>query len=159
MEERANEAERAVENGRSKKLYKITKLIIGGAKKQSVGIRRIRDKNGNINTERNDIMERWKEHLYEIFNREDPKSPIREEEIVEEQNIENIYTVGRFTKEEVRIALRHTRNGKAAEVDHVGPDLLKADMAKTTNKLHKLFNNLWETDTWPDIWKQGLIDN
>ena len=67
---------RAVENGRSKELYKITKLIIGGAKKQSVWIK---DKNGNIKTEKNDIMERRKEHFCKILNRDDPESPIREE--------------------------------------------------------------------------------
>ena len=61
--------------------------------------------------------------------------------------------------EEVRMALGNTRNTscKAAGVDQVGPELLKADMEETTNRLHKLFNKLWETETWPDLWKQGLI--
>ena len=49
--------------------------------------------------------------------------------------------------EEVRMALRNTRNTscKAAGVDQVGPELLKADMEEKTNRLHKLFNKLWET--------------
>ena len=105
MEERANKAERAAENGRSKELYKFTKLIIGGAKKQSVGVK---DKNGNIKTEKNDIMERWKEHFCEILNREDPDSPVTEEEIDNVEEIEEI-NIGRFTKEEVRTALKTHR--------------------------------------------------
>ena len=123
------------------------------AKKQSVGIK---DKHGNIKTEKNDIMERWKEHFCEILKRGDPESPIREEEIDEVEEIEDKH-IGRFTKEEVRTALRNTRNGKAAGVDQVGPELLKADMEETTNRLHKLFNKLCETETWPNLWKQGLI--
>ena len=62
-----------------------------------------------------------------------------------------------FTKEELKTALRNTRNSNAAVVDQVGLELLKADMEETTNRLHKLFNKLWKTKTWPDLWKQGLV--
>ena len=38
--------------------------------------------------------------------------------------------IGGFTKEEVRTALRNTRNGKASGVDQVGQELLKADIVR-----------------------------
>ena len=98
-------------------------------------------------------MERRKEHFCDILNREDPDSPVTEEEIDDEEKIEDIH-IGRSTKEEVRPALRNTQNGKAAGVDQVGPELLKVDMEETTDRLHKVFHKLWETETWPELWKQ-----
>ena len=77
-------------------------------------------KSGNSKTEKNYIIERWKEHFCEILNREDPDSPITEEEIDDVEEIEDIH-LGRFTKEEVRTALRNTRYGKAAGLDRIGP--------------------------------------
>ena len=47
--------------------------------------------------------------------------------------------------------------GKAAGVDEVGPDLLRADMEGKASRLAKCYNRLWEVERWPKVWKKGLI--
>ena len=50
-----------------------------------------------------------------------------------------------------------TKRGKAAGVDEVGPDLLRADMEDTASRLARCYNRLWESEKWPQVWKKGLI--
>ena len=50
-----------------------------------------------------------------------------------------------------------TKRGKAARVDEVGPDLLRAEMEDTTSRLTRCYNGLWESENWPEVWKKGLI--
>ena len=47
--------------------------------------------------------------------------------------------------------------GKAAGVDEVGPDLLRADMKGKASRLAKCYNRLSEVERWPKVWKKGLI--
>ena len=85
-----------------------------------------------------------------------PTNPIKEEDIGEVDMIEDI-DIGPWTDSEVRSALKRTRNGKVAGVDQVPPELLKSDLETTTSKLVGIYNKIWETETWPKTWKQGLI--
>jgi len=55
--------------------------------------------------------------------------------------------------------LKRTRTGKAAELDEVGSELLRADLEGTTERLTRCHNSLWDTERWPEMWKKGLIDN
>ena len=50
-----------------------------------------------------------------------------------------------------------TKRGKAAGVDEVGPDLLRADMEDTANRLARCYNRLWESEKRLQVWKKGLI--
>ena len=75
-EKKAEAAEKAAENGRSKELNTITKMLTGEKQRQTVGVK---DKQGVLRTEKSDRMERWKEHFSEILNRDAPIDPITEE--------------------------------------------------------------------------------
>ena len=112
MEKPAEDSEKAAENGRSKKLYTITKMLTGERRRQTVGMK---DKQGALKTEKKDRMYRWRKHFSEILNREDPTSPVTVEDVA----VDAIkYTdIGPWTDSEVRLALKRTRNGKAAGVD------------------------------------------
>ncbi|VDI45300.1 Hypothetical predicted protein [Mytilus galloprovincialis] len=74
----AEDAEKAVENDRSKELYNITKILTGERKRQHTGVK---SKEGELKSERNDILNRWVEHFSEVLNRQDPLHPISEEDI------------------------------------------------------------------------------
>ena len=49
--------------------------------------------------------------------------------------------------------MKRTKPGKAARVDEVCPELLRADMEEFASRLTKCYNRLWETETWPKVWK------
>ena len=85
------------------------------------------------------------EHSSKILNRDDPTNPVEEDEIVELDKIEKI-DLGRWRLQEVKNALKRTKSGKAARVDEVCPELLRADMEDTESRLTSCYNRLWETE-------------
>ena len=62
-----------------------------------------------------------------------------------------------WSLQEVKVALKGTKPGKASEVDEVGPELLIADIEDTAQKLTRCYDLLWETKSWSEMWKKGLI--
>lgn len=117
MYERAETAERAAENGRNKDLYNTMKLIVGERKRQAVGVE---SKDGVLKSDSQERLQRWEEHFSEVLNREEPAHS------VENANLNGIDEIEEIDKawqvQEVKNALKRTRNGKAAGVDEVGPD-------------------------------------
>ena len=50
----------------------------------------VKDKQGVLRTETKERLQRWVEHFSEILITEDPKNPVKEDEIVESEEIEGI---------------------------------------------------------------------
>ena len=50
-----------------------------------------------------------------------------------------------------------TKCGKAAGIDIIHEEVLKADLNSSTKFLTDLFRKIWEKDTIPDDWNNGLI--
>ena len=68
-------------------------------------------------------------------------NPVEEDEGEELEEIEEI-DFGRWRRQEVKNALKMTKRGKAAGVDEVGSDLLRADMEDTASRLARCYNRL-----------------
>ena len=83
-------------------------------------------------------------------------NPVEDDEGEELEEIEEI-DLGRWRIQEVKNALKMAKRGKAAGVDEVGPDLLRADMEDTASRLARCYNRLWESEKRPQVWKKGLI--
>ena len=49
------------------------------------------------------------------------------------------------------------KNGKAAGMDSITTELLKADIETTACLLEDLFRTVWETEEIPEDWNCGLI--
>ena len=84
------------------------------------------------------------------------ENPMEEDEIVKLEETEEI-DLGRWRLQEVKDALKSTKPRKAAGVDEVCPELLRADMEDTASRLTSCYNRLWETETWPKVWKKALV--
>ena len=138
-------AEKAAENGRNKELYNITEALAGERRRQEIVVK---DKKGVIKTEGQERLQRWVELSSEILNRDVPMNPVEEDEEEELQEIEEI-DLGRWRIQEVKNALKMIKRGKAAGVDEVGPDLLRADMEDTASRLARCYNRLWESEKSP----------
>ena len=130
MEERAAATKKAAENGRNMELYNITKTIAGERKRQEVGVK---DKQGVLKTEAQERLQSWVEHFSETLNRDVPMNPVEEGGGEELKEIEEI-DLGRWRVQEVKSAFKMTKRRKAAGVDEVRPDLLRADMEETTSR-------------------------
>ncbi|VDP49667.1 unnamed protein product [Schistosoma curassoni] len=61
------------------------------------------------------------------------------------------------TTEEIRMAVRQVKNGKAAGLDNIPAEALKSDVEVTTSKLYLLFKKIWEEEQIPMDWKVGHL--
>ena len=60
--------------------------------------------------------------------------------------------------EEVKAAIKEMKNGKAAGVDGVTAEMLKAEeKTETPRLLTEILRNIWESEETQDTWKTGLI--
>ena len=147
-----DDAQHAADMGNMKALYGITKTICNERPHKNTAIN---DKGGKTITDDSSRLARWKEHFEEILNRPPPTNPIviAADEVPE---IEDIST-RLISKGEVKNAISSLKNGKAAGVDNIVAELLKADMETATQKLHEVIQMIWENEVIPHEWLKGLI--
>ena len=147
-----NDAQHAADMGNMKTLYGITKYAM---REPTRIITAINDKGGKTITDDSSGLARWKEQFEEILNRPPRTNPIvtTADEVPE---IEEIRTRP-VSKGEVKNAKSSLKNGKAAGVDNIVAELLKAGIKTTTQKLHEVFQMIWENEVMPHEWLKGLI--
>ncbi|VDP28413.1 unnamed protein product [Schistosoma mattheei] len=122
VEELATTAEKAAREGNLKQLYDTTKKLAG---KYSKPERPVKDKVGRVITEIQEQRNRWVEYFEELLNKLASMDP---------PDIEAAHThlpidVNPPTTEEIRMAVRQIKNGKAA-----GPDNIPAEALNQTSK-------------------------
>ncbi|VDP66619.1 unnamed protein product [Schistosoma curassoni] len=62
------------------------------------------------------------------------------------------------TVEEISMAIKQIKSGKAAGSDNIQDKALKSDVEITLNMLHVLFRNIWEEEQMPPTdWKEGYL--
>ena len=146
----AKQAEDAAAVHNMKDLYNITKQISNTGVTKNVPVK---DKGGVLLTTVEDQLKRWKEHFNEVLN-------IQREGIVVPSQIEptplHIKTTPP-TRSEIINAIKSLKNGKAAGVDSICAEVLKADPNIIADKLLPLFSNIWQQETFPSDWKEGII--
>ena len=85
MAEKAERAQNAAENERSKQLYDIIKQLTGQNNRQAAAVK---NKDGELLKNKEERLARWKEHFGEVLNRDTPESPPEDENLeVEELDI------------------------------------------------------------------------
>ena len=61
------------------------------------------------------------------------------------------------TKTEMQLALSQLKNGKAAGLDNIYPEVLKVDPEMTAEMLYPLLEKIWNEEKIPEYWEDGLI--
>ena len=149
LEERAEEAEKAVARGDLNTVYKITKELCGQSKQPPP----VKDKKGKIITTEKEQAARWVEHFKDILNRPEPTVIFEGAPQKDDLKI----CTDPPSKEEITKAIKSMKPGKAAGIDGIQAELLKADMGTATEELHSLFIDIWEENKIPADWSKGLI--
>ncbi|VDP24700.1 unnamed protein product [Schistosoma margrebowiei] len=108
VEELATTAEKAAIEGNMKQLYDTTKKLSG---KYSKPERPVKDKEGKPITEIQQQRNRWVEYFEELLNRPAPMNPPD----IEAAHTDLPIDVNPPTKEEIKMAVRQIKNGKAAD--------------------------------------------
>jgi hypothetical protein len=150
MENLAEEAQEAANRGHLSDLYKITRKLTQAPVRPQMPVK---DKNGRIIVAVEEQLARWKEHFQEILNRPGEVHARLERRSVPELQV----ATGPPSKSEILRALKELKGGKAAGIDNIPAEILKADAALTVGALHPLFQDIWNTETLPKDWLQGVI--
>ena len=129
-------------------------MVKGLRGKTSKGIRNIKDKNNNIKSKTQDILETWKVYYEEYFNISVPDTgkednrPNQEEDEGQDEEIKMI---------EVETAIKRMKTGKAAGYDEIPPELIKYGGDQMKQWIHNIFQEAWQTENIPEDWKNNII--
>ncbi|KAK4471060.1 hypothetical protein MN116_000571 [Schistosoma mekongi] len=146
----ATTAEKAAREGNMKQLYDTTKKL---ADKHGKPQRPIKNKEGKTLTEIEEQKNRWVEHFEELLNRPAPPNPPDIEAAPTDLPID----VTPPTMEEIKMAIRQIKSGKAAGPDNILAEALKSDIDLTAKIFHVLFKKIWEEEQVPADWKEGCL--
>ncbi len=137
LDDLAEEAQSAASMGHLSKVYKdINKLSC----KPAHQLAHIKDKAGKVLTSMEKQLRRWREHFEEVFNQ--PSEPIDDAE-----NAPLRIRMEPPSKAKIVQALKEVKNNKAAGVDGIPTEILKADWNVTTDVLMLLSNDIWTFET------------
>jgi len=62
-----------------------------------------------------------------------------------------------LSKREIVNAIKSMKNGKAAGADNIPAEVLKVDPYISAYILLPLFQDIWQTETFPKEWREGII--
>ena len=107
-------------------------------------------KSGEPLTSNEDIVDRWKEHFEDLLNPLSAPSSM-------ETELECPERTDSITVAEVTTAVKALRRGKAAGVDEIRPEMLKALDAVGIAWLTRLFGVVWREGSTPLDWQTGVV--
>ena len=110
----------------------------------------IKDSAGNILTEENEILSRWREYFEDLLN--PVKASTRDTHEVTHFGEEEV-----FTAAEVATAIKGIKPGKAATEDEIRPEKLKALTGEGILWLMRVCQVAWKFGKTPRDWQTGVI--
>lgn len=152
MEDLAKKAETAAARNDAAELYKITRQISG---RKNRAQKPIADENGKLLVTMEDQLRRWREHFCKLLNDQfvEQSTPVSPQN---RRSFRGIDT-GNPTVQEIKSAISSLKNNKAAGIDGIPAEFLKADPDTTASILLPLFQAIWEEEIYPSDWKEGVI--
>jgi hypothetical protein len=112
-----------------------------------------RAKNGELLTNKNQVLARWQKHFEEHLNEgsesEQPTRPV---------NLRNHgVDIDLPSREEIEEPLKYLKNNKAAGTDSIMAKLLKNGEPILVDALHEVIQQAWTIETLPRSWLEGIL--
>jgi hypothetical protein len=117
----------------------------------------VKTKSGMLLTTQKEHLKRWQEHFSKIFNQDDKAESKQEMRNVKDNNSENEVNLDPPTKTETQLALTQLKNGNAAGLDNINPEVLNVDPEITVEMLDPLSQKIRKEDKIPEEWEEELI--
>ncbi|CAF0958491.1 unnamed protein product [Didymodactylos carnosus] len=152
MADIAKEAEVAAEKGKTRKLYKLVNEIC--TKHKVANELPVKSTDGTLITTAEGKKDRWGEYFEHLLNRPNP-----EQQAVLEEGKSWLLDIKKdaITLNEVKQAIRKSKNNKALGVDKISAEMLKAGGDIIAKRLQKLLNQIWKQNKSPKQFKRGII--
>jgi hypothetical protein len=109
----------------------------------------VKSKEGELLTNEGDILQRWREHFNDLLN--PVSAPIDDGPPV------TIGAVINLSVDEVTAAIKSLKNGKAAGLDEIRPEMLKALGSSGTIWLTRVIRVAWDSGKTPLDWQTGVV--
>lgn len=115
----------------------------------------VKNKEGNMLTEKQQVIERWREYFYELLN-------VKKRDETTNQNEEITYyhvqpNVEPPTREEVKNAVKALKSNKAPGKDEITAEILKKGGNVVTEKLWDIMLKIWEKEEIPAEWQEAVV--
>ena len=95
-------------------------------------------------------LNRWAEHFEEPLNR-----PARQKQPYIQPDLP--IDCNKPTREDIKKAIAHMKNGKVAGPDGIPAEALKTHVNTSVEMLNSLFEEIWEKEEIPAEWKEGYL--
>ena len=127
-------------------------------KKKSGCIMEIRNQEGDILTDPEDVKERLRKYWKELGKSVGAGQHDEQEDPGGEIEVETMAgNVDRISMEEILYALRNIERGKAAGPDGIVNEMLMFGGEKMISSMRVLFNSFTELEEYPQEWRRSLI--
>ena len=161
LKEIATELEEACKRGDSKKLFASVNRLSGSSSTKIINIEPVKDKTGEIITERKSILDRWKQHFDELLNREDPNKTEETSKDIDQSEVryetDEEVDMEDISIEEVERAVKQMRKYKAPGICNISAELLQNTGLYTIRWLHRVITAVWNTERTPLDWRKAII--
>ncbi|XP_072022451.1 uncharacterized protein [Amphiura filiformis] len=109
----------------------------------------LKDENGTILTEVEEIKSRWKQYCEKLYASQEDNA--EEEDGVESEDTDSEPEI---LLSEVNQAMKRFKNGKSPGIDNIQAELLKESEGEGVAIIHRLCNKIWHSKEWPEDWKR-----
>jgi len=111
------------------------------------------DREGNLLTEKESVLARWKEHFEMLLNGQSNRVDIESRMRIGEDG----QTVEPPTLAEVQKAIKELKNCKAAGKDGLPAELLKSGSEQLHNTIHQVIQRIWVDEQMPSDWLESHL--
>ena len=143
-----SELEELDKKGRSDLLYAKVRQLTGKNKVMRRNVA-IKDANGNLLTEPNEVRNRWKEYIEVLYDKDGKPKP-EEMEVEKEREVQEDFKGPGILQSEIEMAIGNLKNGKAVGADGIPSEFLKALGEKGSSEFSELCKEMYEQGVWPD---------
>ena len=144
-EDQCSELEEMDRKGRSDLVYeKVKKLTENkSSQKTKTGIK---NRNGTLLTQPDDVKSRWKEYIEELYAKDEKPNAIN----LESENETDFNNIGpEIIEVEIREAIKEMKTRKAAGCDGITAEMIKSLNADTIEAIIQLCKNIYKRGEWP----------
>ena len=113
-------------------------------------IRQIKDEREVVIRKERDILIRWKDYFEKLLNEEN-------ERFIRDDGEPNNQLVQEVTRQEVEMALKKMKDGKAIGPDGIPVEVWKALGREGVDMLHQLTREIMENEVIPEKWRESTL--
>jgi hypothetical protein len=152
-DEQCSELEELQRQGKHAEVYRKIRQL---QRKGGINSSMIKDKRGILLTDENEIRQRWKEYIEELYEKEN--KPTEEEMIGTIENPSDTDNMGPILlREEIEKAIEELKNGKSEGVDELPAEMIKCLGEKAKEEMIRLCQEIYLTGEWPSDFVETVM--